>query len=115
MMLLLPCDVMAHFPALRGCHGECAVSFLPCKITLADFLMHPTRRHGFHIAHHIGKARRCAQPDEQMHMVGDTADGFRHAIKISHHTAEICVQPFAPRGGDEWRTIFRAEYDVIMQ
>ena len=48
-------------------------------------------------------------------MVGDTADGFRHAIKISHHTAEICVQPFAPRGGDEWRTIFRAEYDVIMQ
>ena len=39
----------------------------------------------------------------------------RHAIEISHHTAEISVQPFAPRGGDEWRTTFRAEHDVIMQ
>ena len=50
-----------------------------------------------------------------MHMVRDAANGFRHTFNISHYTAEIGVQPFAPCGGDNWRTIFGAKDDVVMK
>jgi hypothetical protein len=87
MMLLLPRDVFAHLLALRCTDGERAVALLPRKRTVANFFMPPTRRNRFHVAHHVREADRRAQTDEQMHMVGDATDGFRHAFDIPHHAA----------------------------
>ena len=58
---------------------------------------------------------RGAQADEQMQMVIHAADSFRISAEIAHDAAKIGVQPFAPRGDDEWATFFRAKDDVIME
>ena len=114
-MLLLPRNVFAHRLTLRCAPVECAVALLPCERGLADFLMHPARRHRFHIAHHIRETSRGAQADEQMHMVGHAADGLRDAFDVSHHPAEIGVQPLAPHSSDDWHTVLGAKNDVEMK
>jgi hypothetical protein len=50
-----------------------------------------------------------------MHMIGDTADGFRNSSDIPHHAAEIGVKAATPCGGDDSRAVLGAEYDVEME
>jgi hypothetical protein len=77
--------------------------------------MHPARRYRLHITHHVCEAGCRAQADEQMHMVGDATDSFRHAFDIPHHAAEVGVQSFPPCGGDDRSTILGAKDDVVME
>ena len=48
-------------------------------------------------------------------MVGDASNRFRDTFDISHHSAEIGVQPFPPSICNERRAIFGAEDDVVIQ
>jgi len=50
-----------------------------------------------------------------MHVVIHTADRFSNSFQISHHPAEIGVQPFTPRGCDNRSPIFYAENKMVMQ
>lgn len=63
----------------------------------------------------MGEANRRGQADEQMHVVGNTADGFRNTSDIPHHTAEISVKAATPCGGDDGRALLGAEHDVEME
>lgn len=48
-------------------------------------------------------------------MVCDATDGFRHAFGVPHPAAEVGVQAFASRGGDDECAVFCAEDYVVMQ
>ncbi len=114
-MLLLPRDVFANGIPLRRADRECAVSLLPRKGALTDFLMNPSRRYCFHITHNVCEAGSGAQPDQQMHMIRDPTYCLGYTIHISHHSAKVGMQPLAPRGGNTESPVFGAEHDVIME
>ena len=69
----------------------------------------------FHITHYVREAGGGAQPDKQMHMVGDTTNCLGYTIHISHHSAKVSMHPLAPRSGDRGCPVFGAEHDVIME
>ena len=55
------------------------------------------------------------QADEQMHMVGDSADRFRHTIHFANHAAEISLEPIALGGGHPRLAALRGEDHMVMQ
>ena len=77
--------------------------------------MHPARRHRFHRADDIREAMRRPQADEQMNVVVNATDRLRDSAEVAHDAAEIRVQPFTPRGDDEWAAFLRAKDDVIVE
>ena len=69
----------------------------------------------FDFPEHIGEPVRGTQPHQQMNMIGGAADGLGHAVDGAYRAAKIRVQSFAPRVGDQWLAVFRAEDEVIMK
>ncbi len=114
-MLFLLGNVFPHHVALRSAHGKSSISLLPGKLTVSGFLMHPARGNSLHIAHDIREAGRRPQADEKMDMVGNTTDGFRHALHISNHATEICVQSSTPSFGDVRDAVLRAEDEMVVK
>ena len=115
VMLLLPGDVLPHGVALRRPHGECTVALLPCKARHPCLCVHPARGGCFDFPHRIREAMRGPQAEEQMHMIGDTTDGFGDAVHLADDSTEVSVQAFAPRCDDERRAILRGKDDMVLQ
>ena len=60
--------ITANRLALGSADRKRAVTFLRCKITDANLIVHPTGRNGLQLAKHISKAVRRAKADQQMHV-----------------------------------------------
>ena len=114
-MRLLPRDVLAHCLALRCAYGECAVTLLPSKRALPNFVVDPARRNSLNISHHICETSSCAESNQEMHMVSHPADRFGHTFDISDYASEVGMHSCTPRGANCRRPAFRAENNMIMQ
>ena len=114
-MFLLGGNVFTNRRALRSADGEGAITFLPLKGALADFIVDPPGRNTFQLAQDVGEAMGGAQTDEQMHMVGDTADGFGDAIQTMDDAAKEGVQAWAIRRSDERLAVLGGENEMIVE
>ena len=89
-MLGLPRDVIGHRRALRGAHGESAVTFLPGEIPRADLFVNPSRRDRLCIANDIREAMRGLQPEEKV-------DVIVHATGIRNGSVSSATSTRKPR------------------
>ena len=108
-------DVVPDGRHRRRAHGEGGVSLLPRKPRIAARIGSPLRRCLFQIAHKVREAVGGFQADEQMHVVGDSADALGRASEAARSSAEVVVECIAPLRNDQWATLFRGEDEVIME
>jgi len=113
MVLRLLLDVTANHLALGSADRKRTVALLPCKITDANLIVHPTGRNGLQLAKHISKAMRRAKADQQMHVIRDTTDALGNSIRHADDATEIGVQCAAPWWLDHKLVIFLSENDVM--
>lgn len=55
------------------------------------------------------------QTDEQVDVIGYSADSFGHTLERFHDTAEVGVETGTPFGGDQGCMILRAKDDVAVE
>ena len=115
VMFLLILNIFTHHRSLGRAHSECAVAFLPLKAALADFLVHPARGNAFDLTHDIREAVSRAKPNEQMHMVADTAHAFRRTLQLFDHPTEEGMETFAPIQTDHVDSLFGAQNEVVVE
>src|SRR5689334_22040511 len=96
MVLRLSLDVLADRFPMGSAHRECAVTFLPCETTHPNLIVHPTRRNRFKLAHNISQTVRRAKANQQMHMIGNSADALGDSIRRANDSAKISVQVCPP-------------------
>src|SRR2546428_11491656 len=111
MVLPLLLDVTANHLALGSADRKRTVAFLPCKITDANLIVHPTGRNGLQLAKHISNAMRRAKADQQM--IRDTTDALGNSIRRADDATQVGVQFAAPWWLDHRLEIFRSENDVM--
>ena len=83
MVLVLLLDVATNGAALRRAHRKSPITFLPCKVTHPNLVVHPAGSNRFEFAEHISQAVRCAKANQQMHMIGDAADAFGNSVRCA--------------------------------
>src|SRR3990172_6372903 len=113
-MLLLVRDVMLHAIPCRGAHGEGGITLLPGERPRPDFLVHPGGRCFLEFTHHVREAVGGLEANEQMDVIGHTADTFRETAEAANSATEVIVQTGAPCGVDAGHAIFGTEDEVIM-
>ncbi len=69
-MFLLSGDVIADDFSVRRADGERAITFLPSKGAILNFVMYPLRGHRLYVAKHVGKAGGSRQAEEDVYMIG---------------------------------------------
>ena len=69
-MFLLSGDVITDDFSVGRADGERAITFLPSKGTILNFVMYPLRRHRLDVAKHVGKAGGSRQAEEDVYMIG---------------------------------------------
>ncbi len=77
--------------------------------------MHPSGRNRFQFAKHIRQAMRCAQANEQMHMIGHATDTFGDSPGGSNDSTKVRVQVPAPPLMDHCVVILRPKDEMIME
>jgi len=115
MMLGLVRDVFLHLRSCRRAHRERAISFLPRKLPLLDFLMHPHGRGLLQLPHEIRETMRGLQSDKQMHVVSNPADALNKPTKSADRSAKVFMKAFTPGSVNERLAVFGGKHDVVMQ
>jgi hypothetical protein len=77
--------------------------------------VHPTGRNRFELTENVSQSVRCAKPNEQVDMVGNTPDNFRNSIRFADNAAHVGMQLATPNWLDERLVVFCAEHDVVTQ
>ena len=114
-MFFLVGDVRSHFLPRAWADGERAVSVLPFEPGKFDLLMHPDRGSFLQFAHEIGEAMRRFQSNQQVDVIGRSADALGCAAHAVEGAAEVFVEPRAPFGGNDRFTVLRREDHMIME
>ena len=106
MVLLVP-NVLLDGRHMRGGNGKGGGSRLPGEISgLQELLFEPFRRLAFQFANQVCDRDCSSEMEQQVNMVGDSADDDRRAIPVSTNSAEIGVHfRSIIRQLQEWTTI----------
>ena len=115
MMFILIGDVVSDRCHGRGADGERCVSLLPRKPWVATRICGPLRGSLFQIPQKVGQAMGGLQANEQVHMIGDSADALGGTAETAYGAAEVFVKRVAPRRDDQRTAFFRCEDQVVME
>lgn len=102
VMLALRGDVVTHALDAGLADGERGVSGLPGEFGDREFLVHEPRGIGLEVAHQVGEGDDGMNGDEEVDVVGHSADGEQIALPVARDTAEVWVETGRGRVGDEW-------------
>jgi hypothetical protein len=91
-MLFLTRDVLPHRLPSCGTDGEGSVTLLPRERPTADLLMYP---------HQVRQAVGSLQPDQEMHMLHDSANLLWKSTQPPNASAKVVVETGAPGVFDE--------------
>src|SRR6266478_1954273 len=115
MMLLLIGNVTFNGLPRGRADSKCRIPLLPGEGTRTDFVMHPRGGCLFQFPQHVGKGMRCLEPNEQVDVVGHSADTLGKAAQPANRAAEIIVEACSPVRCDKWLAVFRSEHEVVMK
>ena len=88
---------------------------MPGEVFQADPFVDPDGRSLFEFAKDVGEAVRWLEANEQVDVVGDSADALGRRVKTADGSAEVFVEAGAPVVGDCWGAMFCGEDEVVME
>jgi hypothetical protein len=113
MMLFLSFDVIDDSIQLRNAGTEGAILGLPGKETLiGKCFMHPFRGASLDQLHGFGDRHGRRQGEQEMNVIGDTADGQGFHFVLASDAAQIRPEAIPKLRGNERLPLLRAENAV---
>jgi hypothetical protein len=113
MMLLLISDVFGYCWHVRGAYAECTITFLPSEAVVT--LGGPCRGRLLDLPNEIRYTVRGPDAGEDMHVVGDAANGKRGPFETAYRSAYVGMEIVSPTRVDCWRATFGGEDDVDIE
>ena len=90
MVQLLTRDIASHAVSIVRADRERGISLLPRKRAIVVF-HGPHRRSLLRLAHDVGQPMRGSEPDQKMHVIGDTARSGGDPAQAADGAAQIHV------------------------
>ena len=115
MMVLLDCNVLPNGRPRGGDHRKCHVTFLPAERPQADLVMCPRGRSFLQLAHDVRQTMSRFKADQQMDMIGHTADTLRKSAEAGDGSPRYSCSRARHSTAITGSRFFRREYQMIMQ